>query len=178
MKKIFPLIVLIVVIAVSSCKKKETTTPTTTTTTTNPPPSTSDYYKIGTTTYSPDKSLTSGLVDPSDDVLTISTQPVSNSLIQIYAFDTLYDMNGQLTVSTNYGFIQAVTTWPSPSFSKGSFELVENLSLPNEIVWVPTSGTLSVTKNTNGTFTATFSNVPVKDQNGTATSTASGMITY
>ena len=178
MKKIFPLVILIALISVSSCKKKKTDTPATSTTT-NPPPSSNDYYKIGTTNYSPDMTLTSGSVDPADDVLTITTQQVNNSIIQITAFDTLYDpMTFQLTSTRTYSLATSISTWPSPSFGKATFELVENVSLPNETIWIPTSGTVTVTKNSNGTFTATFSNVPTKINTSSTTSTASGKITY
>ena len=180
MKKIFPLFMLLAIISVSSCKKKKSETPAPTTTpTTNPPPSSSDYYKIGTTTYSPDKSLTGGSVDQTDDILIITTQQTNGSIIQISAFDTLYDpLTSQLTSSRTYSLATSISTWPSPSFGKATFELVENLSLPNETIWDPTSGTLTVTKNIDGTFTAAFSNVPVKINSSATTSTASGKITY
>ena len=179
MNKVLILLSVVVLISVSACKKKKEETPVT-------PPSTggggggggADYYKVGTTTYSPDKTLTMGGVDPSDDILTITTQPANNSLIQISAFDTLYDANMQLTSSRTYQLAQSVSTWPSPSFGKATFELVENVSLPNETIWIPTSGTLTITKNSDGTFTATLSNVPVKIDVSATTSTVSGKIAY
>ena len=158
-----------------SCNKDkdEPVTPSTQVATNNSAP---DFLKLGTQTVNVASADIWWQYEYGDDAYYVNTNGALSLATQL----TLVDSTG-LNSSFQYPFSSKTYTLqpnvqvlPAPTYDKATFEL----AIPTgSQVWVPTGGTITAVKNANGTFTLTFTNVPVQDNTGTQTSTASGRIT-
>jgi hypothetical protein len=137
---------------------------------------TQDFIKLGTQTVNLTSSDIFWQYENGDDAYYI----VSNGALALAADVTLVDSTG-LNTSFQYPFStktytlqSSVQVQPAPTYDKASFEI----AIPTGTeFWVPTGGTITATKNTNGTVTLTFTNISVINNTATQTSTASGRIT-
>lgn len=138
--------------------------------------STSDFLKLGAQTVNLVSSETSWQYDAGDDAYYVATNGAMALATQVSLVDSVgLNASFQYPFSTKaYTLQPTVQVQPSPTYNKATFELAIPTSSQ---VWVPTGGTITATKNSNGTFTLTFSNVSVIDNTGTHYSTASGRIT-
>ena len=157
----------------SACSKDDDSAPAANSSN-NSTTTTPDFIKLGSQTVNLTVSDVFWQYDDVADVYNIVTDGALALMMDI----SLVDSTGPDTsyhypfASKTYSIQQAIQLPPFASYDKAMFEIAPPSSSQP---YVSTGGTLTATKNSNGTFTLTFTNIPVVS--GIQVSTASGKIT-